>query len=937
MNDHETEMPNAGLKGNGISVPEGNDVLRLRATRDAAIRAAQDAARDTTRLTRLLTILSEPAPLETLLDRVLATLSELFSADIVVLVDPAGTGTFSPLAAIGIPEDLLHQKLLYSEGSYTAAVISTKEPVLTTEVCTDRRVDPQLRDLGAETAVWLPVTGNDAVRGVLILARCRPIPFVHADVDLLTAMAYRIGLVLEQAQRSVQLEQIVRTGREIGSHLDEFAICKEAVHTFPEVVRADAAVLVRVEPGNILHCVAQAGIGPECESLWLRFSEYLLKEVDLNGAIPYNISDLRSFSDQLPEGSLDAYPVRALLAIPIQPEDRIENVLYAVRFSSTSFSPDTLQVAMLFASQISAALENARLYQEVRDELAERNRAEQALRASDERFRALIRSVSDVISILDADGSIRYASPAVEVMWGCSLESLLGKTVLQRVHPDDHEAMQTLLSDLLTQPNGTLTTVMRLRHGQDTWRDFEVIFTNLLDEPAVAGIVATYHDITERKTYEKELTNLAYRDPLTGLSNRARFMKKMQHALTRANTEGHSVAVFFFDLDNFKIVNDSLGHDWGDEVLRIASNRVRACLRQEDTAARFGGDEFTVLLAKVTGVEQVIPIANRLLSTLRDPIRLEGHDLVVGCSLGIAISTPCQDTAEDLLRKADLAMYAAKGSGKNCYAIFDEQLNATAMERLELETELRKALRRKELQVYYQPIVALDSGHIVQIEALLRWEHPQRGLISPASIIPLAEETGLIIEIGQWLLETACRQASIWQKQYPGEAPLLVSVNLSARQFRHASLVSDINETLHDCELEPSSLMFEISESNLIRDPTTMIAKLFALKKIGVRLAIDDFGAGYTNLSYLKQFPVDTLKIDQSFIQGIVRDPRDRAIVQSIIELASAFGLSVIGEGIETDSQAIQLRVLGCNLGQGFLFTPPLPPKRFETLLRGNH
>ena len=599
--------------------------------------------------------------------------------------------------------------------------------ILTAEACGDPRVDPQLRDLGAETAVWLPVTGNDAVRGVLTLARCRPIPFAHADVDLLTAMAYRIGLVLEQAQRSVQLEQIVRTGREIGSHLDESAICKEAVHIFPAVVRADAAVLVRVEPGNILHCVAQAGIESECESIWLGLSEYLLKEVDLNGVIPYNIPDLRSLSDQLPDGSLNACPVRALLAIPIQPEDRIENILYAVRFSSTSFSPDTLQVAMLFASQISAALENARLYQEVRDELAERNRAEQALRASDERFRALIRSVSDVISILDADGSIRYASPAVEVMWGCSLESLLGKTVLQRVHPDDHEAMHNLLSNLLKQPNGTLTAVMRLRHGQDTWRDFEVILTNLIDEPAVAGIVATYHDVTERKTYEKELTNLAYSDPLTGLSNRARFIEKMQRALMRANTEDHLVAVFFFDLDNFKIVNDSLGHDWGDEVLRIAATRIRACLRQEDTASRFGGDEFTVLLEKVTGVEQVIPIANRLISTLRDPMRLDGRDLVVGCSMGIAVNVPGQDTAEDLLRKADLAMYAAKGNGKNCYAIFDEQLNATAMERLELETELRKALKQKELQIYYQPIVSLEDGCIMEVEALLRWEHPLRG------------------------------------------------------------------------------------------------------------------------------------------------------------------------------------------------------------------
>ncbi|HEX2993390.1 MAG TPA: EAL domain-containing protein [Anaerolineales bacterium] len=918
-------------------MPEGNDLLRLRATRDAAIRAAQDAVRDTTRLTRLLTILSEQNSIESLLDRALATLSELFSADMVVLIDPAGTGNFCPLAAIGIPEDLIHQEMLSGEGSYTATALSTNAPVLTMEARRDPKVDPQLRSLDAETVVWLPVTDSHIVRGVLVLARCRLIPFAHADVDLLTAMAYRIGLVLEQAQRSIQLEQIVQTGREMGSHLDESSLYKEAVRMFPAVVRADAAVLIRIEPGNISHCEAQAGIEPEWGFVWCQLSEYLLEEVNLTGVIPYNLPDLRLLSGQFPDGSLNACPVRALLAIPIQPEDRIEHILYALRFSSTSFSPDTLQVAMLFTSQISAALENARLYQELRDELAERNRAEQALRASDERFRALIRSVSDVISILDADGVIRYVSPAAEVMWGCSVESLLGETVLQRVHPDDRETMRKLLAELLKQPNETLTAMMRLRQGQDTWRDFEVILTNLIDEPAVAGIVVTYHDVTERRTYEKELTKLAYRDPLTGLSNRAHFMEKLQHALSRASAEGHLVAVVFFDLDNFKIVNDSLGHDSRDGVLQAAAERIRACLRQEDTAARFGGDEFTVLLEKVTGVEQVIPIANRLLNMLHDPIQVDSRDLVVGCSMGIAVNEPNRDTAEDLLRKADVAMYAAKGNGKNCYAIFNEQLNTTAVERFEVETELRKALKQKELQVYYQPVVSLNDSHIVEVEALIRWEHPQRGIIPPSSILPLAEETGLIIELGQWILHETCQQVHIWQKRYPSKPPLLLSVNLSARQFKNAELVNDVKAALRLSKLKPSSLMLEIAESSLVHDPTTMIARLRALKNTGVRIAVDDLGTGYTSLSYLKQFPIDTFKIDRSFIQGITRDPRDRAIVRSIIELASVFGFSVVGKGIETDNQVVQLRALGCGLGQGFLFTPPLPPNRFETLLKGQH
>ena len=926
-------MPLPDLVSSRATPLESDDVYRLRAARDTALQAARAAVRDTTRLTRLLTILSEPGPLELLFDRALSTLSELFAADIVILLDPVGTGIFSPLAAVGVPEDMLHQPLSSAEGGYVAAVMRTGTPVLTADASADPNVDSQLCELGAETAAWLPVIGSQAARGALILARCRPAPFAHADVDLLMAMAYRIGLALEQAQRSTQLQQIVQAGREIGRHLDEAAVAQEAVRLFPAVVRADAAALVLNEPDGAPRCVAQCGLDPAWAATWSRLTERLLADSRLVGVEPYNTLDLHVAAERLSFELPHACPIRALLAVPLRREERIQGLLYAMRFSATLFNPDSLQIATLYASQISAALENARLYRAVNDELAERMRAEQALHASHERFRALIRSVSDVIAILAADGTIRYASPAVETMWKCSVEALLGRSVFDRVHPEDVETMRGLLAEVSKQASSTLIGVLRLRHGPNAWRDFEVILANLLDEPAVAGIVSTYHDITERKTYERELTNLAFRDPLTGLANRAYFRDRLRHGLMRADAKGRSVAVIFFDLDNFKIVNDSLGHACGDQVLRVIADRVRACLRRDDTAARLGGDEFTILIEDLTDVDQVMVMANRLMVELRDPIRLEGRDLFVGGSMGIAISTPHQDSTDELLRKADLAMYHAKNSGKGCYAIFDAQLNTAAMARLDLETELRQAIERQELRVYYQPIVSLQDGLVREVEALVCWQHPRRGLVAPSDMIPIAEETGLIIEIGQWVLETACRQVRAWQRCCPSEPPLRLSVNLSARQFRHAALVSEIGAALRNSELKPSSLTFEITESVLIRDPVGIVAKLRALKDLGVRLSIDNFSAGYSSLSYLKQFPIDTLKIDRSFVQGIAVNPRDKAIAQSVIALATAFDLGVIGEGIETEEQVAHLQSLGCQHGQGYLFAPPLPATELEGLL----
>jgi PAS domain S-box-containing protein len=423
--------------------PTGEEFLRLRQERDAAFRSAQAAFRDTTRLTRLFSILSEPAPLELMLDRVLSTLSELFEADICVLLDLAGTGSFSPLAAVGLPEDMIHLSMSDAESGYVAAAMARGSPILKTEIGEDRTVDPQFQTLGVETAVWVPVIGSQVARGVLILGRCRPHPFAQADADLLTAMAYRIGLALEQAQRSVQLEQIVRSGREIACHLDESAVCSEAVDRLPAIVGADAAALVLSGPGGTLRHVAQIGLDPLDASTWDRLAERLFATRGIAGGLPYSTADLCAVDEAISLPPPSRFPVRALMAVPIRREQQTIGLLCAMRFSTASFSPDGIQVAMLFAAQASAALENARLYRTVQDELAERLRAEQQLHESEERLKLALRGAD--LGMWDwniVTGEISFNERWAEML-GYGLDEIEPhvRTREKMIHPDDRQGV----------------------------------------------------------------------------------------------------------------------------------------------------------------------------------------------------------------------------------------------------------------------------------------------------------------------------------------------------------------------------------------------------------------------------------------------------------------------------------------------------------------
>lgn len=430
-----------------------------------------------------------------------------------------------------------------------------------------------------------------------------------------------------------------------------------------------------------------------------------------------------------------------------------------------------------------------------------------------------------------------------------------------------------------------------------------------------------------------ELSRQAFHDSLTNLPNRALFLERLDRVLSDIGTQESSVAVLFLDLDGFKVINDSLGHKAGDQLLIAVSKRLQNCLRTEDIVARLGGDEFTILLQNLCHQKDGIIVAERIIEQLQTPFYLGGREIFISSSIGIALNTTGYERSDDLMRNADAAMYEAKKRGKSRYTIFNPDMDSRAFERLQLSTDLRRAIERQEFRLYYQPVVQLESGKIIEVEALVRWQHPRIGLISPVKFVPLAEETGLILPIGEWVLRTACEQAQIWHLQHPTDPPLVVGVNLSPKQFQQPQLVDTIACILAETGLNPHHLKLEITESMMMEQGDATIATLYRLKNLGIRLAIDDFGTGFSALSYLKRFPVDTLKIDGSFIKGLGHNREDTAIVHAVIAFAKALHLSVTAEGVETAEQLAQLQVLGCDRGQGYYFSEAVSTDIFTYLI----
>jgi diguanylate cyclase (GGDEF)-like protein/PAS domain S-box-containing protein len=525
-------------------------------------------------------------------------------------------------------------------------------------------------------------------------------------------------------------------------------------------------------------------------------------------------------------------------------------------------------------------------------------------------------------------------SPSITRIFGYQADELIGTSLVDLLHPDHVTGAMTMLQATAESEPGVPTPVeWRVRHREGRWLHVETVCNNLLAEPTVRGIVLNTRDIGDRKVLEEQLTHQAFHDPLTGLANRVLFLDRVAHALNLMTRHRQTLAVLFVDLDGFKNINDSLGHAAGDALLAVIARRLLTCVRTADTVARLGGDEFAFLIEGATDENSASAVAERVAEAVRQPIDLEGKEVVITSSIGIA-TADMEGNAADLLRDADMAMYAAKGRGKARYERFEPGMQARALERLELQGDLRRAAEHlQEFRILYQPIVLLRTGELIGVEALLRWDHPRRGTLSPADFIPMAEETGVIMSIGSWVLRQACCEARRWRDESLGGRSFSLTVNVSGLQLQHDRMVEDVREALELSGMEPHDLVLEITESVLMREDDVLVDRLCALKELGVRLAIDDFGTGYSSLGYLQRFPIDILKIDKAFIDDVGHEDIEPALVRAIIALGGSLQLQTIAEGVELQQQSRGLQELGCEMGQGYFFGRPATAKEIDSVL----
>ena len=791
-----------------------------------------------------------------------------------------------------------------------------------------------LARLGWLFLVATPI-GAAFLAGLLILDSPEPwVQLVPAGAALLSlavalavaaAVMHVVGTVLAKYERGMARERILRrAGAALVTAADRDSICAAAVDAALDLVgdARKAGVTLWLGPLEAMVAVAAAGErAAEASQARVDFSalralvgaglgERLLAVGDESALLP-----IRAAFPFDPEAG-------ALYLAPLYFQQEIRGVLAVV--GEAALPRDWADGFQTLAAEVALALESAALTEHVHQ------------RRSEERFRVLVQNASDVIAIVGADGRLSYLSPSAERVWGYRADMLLGRDLFDLVHPMDRYRSLRLFGRVLARDGATLTTEFRVRGADGSWRHSEVTAHNLLAEPSVAGIVTTCRDADERKAFEEQLARQALYDTLTGLPNRALFVDRLRRALAQAGRRRATVAVMLVDLDRFKVINDSLGHAAGDQLLVATSRRLEGCLRPGDTLARFGADEFMVLLEGVGDRDDATQVAERISRALDEPFTIEGHEVFATASIGIALAAAEPTQPDQLLRDADVALHQAKSTGRARHLVFDASIDVSSVKRLDFETDLRRAIGRGELRLAYQPELDLRTGRIVGVEALVRWAHPERGLVPPSDFVPLAEDNGLIVPIGRWVLHQACVQARTWHARYRMDPPLVMSVNLSARQLREPDLGQQIAATVAEAGMDPAALKLEITESVLMEDAEAALSTLHALQQLGIRSAIDDFGTGYSSLSYLRRLVVDTLKIDRSFVSGLDRDDRNLAIVRAVASLGHALDMTITAEGIETPTQLDRLRSVGCDRGQGYYFSRPLSPEACADLLASN-
>jgi diguanylate cyclase (GGDEF)-like protein/PAS domain S-box-containing protein len=731
---------------------------------------------------------------------------------------------------------------------------------------------------------------------------------VGASAVLFALVIMRMTGIVYQHEEAIRREAALRVaGEALVTAITREEICSAALRATREVVDRDVTVRLYLSERG------QDG----------------LTAVDSTDAVAASLPTLRL--DELPATvrerlsghgvvTLDGGPEGTSYLSPLISREELRGVLVVrPRLRLRRAVQESLAT---LAAEVALALESAAL-------------TEEALRQrSEARLSSLIKNASDVVCIVEQDGAVSYVSPSVERMFGYVLGALHGRRLLDIVHPGDAHKVHAFISAIATQPADQPSTAeFRVRHFVHGWRDVETLGANLLEDEAIQGLVLNMRDISERKAFEAELEHQAFHDTLTSLPNRGLFRNRVEHALAGQHRDGLPVAVLFLDIDDFKNVNDSLGHVVGDRVLQEVGRRLDACMRPVDTAARLGGDEFAVLIQGAASEMHAIEIAHRVIGTLVVPMSLDDRQISIRTSIGIAFGgTEAQapQDADELLRDADAAMYMAKERGQGGYQIFEPEMHAQALARLELKTDLERAVIAGEFTMRYQPIMDLRKREMVGVEALIRWEHPVRGIVAPVEFMSLVEDTGLIVPMGPHILREACEQAALMQRECPRDPPLSMSVNVSAVQLQRPEFIDEVRSALRDAEIAPSSLVLELTESVMMQDMELSIMRMKALRALGVRLAIDDFGTGYSSLNYIRRLPVDILKIDRSFLAD--PSPQVSELTATIVQLARIFKLQVVAEGIETAEQLERMREMRCDFGQGFHFAKPLSGEEIRAM-----
>jgi diguanylate cyclase (GGDEF)-like protein/PAS domain S-box-containing protein len=818
----------------------------------------------------------------------------------------------------------------------------------------ERLANPVYNDLYA--IIGLPLKSNSQFIGVLGLAQLEEAKtFSQADIELLTRFAELASLALDNARLFSSAQQEIAERKVIEAALRESEqrqgeLLKAAQRQAQEqqlINQVRNAIARELHLPTILRTIVEAikeTFNYELVSLYLFTPDINKTELVMQHQVGYSNAIHRLPADQgimglvvrtgqavlLEDVTTNPLFIAAVegivseICVPLVVQNQTVGVFNVETTKGIRLTEADLHLMEVLAEHINMAIERGRLYTEVQQR--------------EQQYHSVFNSLKEVVFQTDEQGRWTFLNPAWTEITGYKLSESIGVCFLDYIHPDDRQYNAELFTPLLERQEEFCRHEVRWITKDGSWRWIQFYARLTLDqEDGVAGISGTLDDITERKLAEEKLRHYVLHDALTGLANRTLFMDRLDHAITRNKRRlGSTFAVLFMDLDRFKVINDSLGHVTGDQLLIAIAHRLTNCLRSEDTVARFGGDEFTVLLEDINGPEAAIQIADRIQAEISQPFELNGQKVFTSTSIGIAMNETGVEQSQDLLRNADTALYKAKASGKARYALFDLGMHDSAVKLQQLETDLRKALEKDEFQVYYQPVISLQNDRVIGFEALIRWQHPERGLVSPVDFIPVAEETGLIVPIGWKMLHESCRQMREWQLQNPESSGTMISVNLSSRQFLQPDLLDQIKAALTDTGLSPYSLTLEITESVLMENAEIVTTNLLQLRSMGIRLALDDFGTGYSSLSYLHRFPVNSLKIDRSFIARINQKGENTELVRTIITMAHSLGIEVTAEGFETSEQLKQLRFLKCEAAQGYLIAHPAAPASASYWLNSN-